>query len=210
MDRFFVISAFSFSVALSCRFPDASFHLCRANSGYLKSPSLPYSRLCVSSMITAYIIDKFAETHRISAFLLTVSALAVALMSFIDSLLQQYVLWCVVGAAAGLIEVAAPVFAFRAFTRDAAKKWFVLLMAAGSCKMLTPLVIQLSISLSGDYSYGLYIVSLPGLICAVLMLLLPTPRHDKLRGIKKSIDEVDSLRSAMSVRMVRFTLRMGE
>ena len=156
---------------------------------------------CVASILTAVVLDRCEESHRFSALIIVSVALAITSIAFFDGLPMQYVLWSVIGLSGGL-EVAAPVLVFRAFSNDESK-WFVLLMVAGVSKMAAPLVTQLSISLTGQYLYGMLVVALPGVLCGILMMVLPTPRHDHLRGIKKAIDDVNSLRSALSIQRVQ-------
>ena len=157
---------------------------------------------CAGSIITSFVVDVCVESHRFTGLTLFSAAVAIACLAFVDFLPMQYVLWSVIGFAKGLLEVIFPVFVFRAFRRDTESKWFALLMVAGVCKMATPLINQLSISLTGQFSYGMFAVALSGVLVGILMLLLPTPRHDKLRSIKKAIVKEESVRDALAVEAV--------
>ena len=157
---------------------------------------------CISSIITAIVVDKYVESHRFAALCCLAGSIAFSLVAFVDSLPIQYFLWCVIGTAGGLADVAAPVFAFRAFTNETEKKWLALNTAAGIARMTPPLINQLSISLTGEYLYFMFAMALAPVTLSVVLVLLPTPKHDELRGIEKALENADSLRSAKSIQMV--------
>eukprot|EP01084_Bolivina_argentea_P066532 121280_1 len=155
---------------------------------------------CLSSIIAAYIIDKYESSHKYSAFIFFISGISVALIAYINKVYIQYILWICIGSASGLIEVGIPVYSFRAFTGDnSAKIWFKLMSAYNLAKTVTPLIIQTSISMFSTFSYSSFIVAFVAYSGSMLLFVLETPKHDEYRAMKKQIAKTDTMRNAESV-----------
>eukprot|EP01084_Bolivina_argentea_P140368 246781_1 len=156
---------------------------------------------CAGSIVTAYIIDKFISTHHYVSLVFCVALVSVSLVPFITYIPIQYLLWISMGFTGGLIEVSLPVYAFRTFTDSAQTIWFVLLTCYGVAKTVTPLAIQLSITLFDTFAYALFLMSAAALCASIFLFILATPQHDKLRTMNKQIAQTGTHRSAESVLM---------
>eukprot|EP01084_Bolivina_argentea_P092867 167051_1 len=172
------------------------------NISEIKVSSIFLSRavtFCVSSIITAYIIDKFISTHKYAFIILIISAICLSWIPFVNDVYIQYILWISLGFASGLIEVAIPVYTFRAFVTNSQKMWFILLTCYGIGKSLIPLIIQFFIELFDTFSYSLFFISFTALTACIFLFILSTPTHDEFRAIEKEMAKTNTLRRAQSV-----------
>eukprot|EP01084_Bolivina_argentea_P151432 264301_1 len=141
----------------------------------------------VSSIICAYVLDSFNETHYFVAITILLSTISITLIPFIQIVSVMYILFIFIGFAIGTLLVAFPVYIFRQYPNQQTKMIYIVLTVYGICKTIIPLLIQLSISLYSSYQYALYIITIISLLTCILLLILSTPKHDTLRSIKKDI-----------------------
>merc|ERR1719361_1450959 len=142
-----------------------------------------------STFIAAFVIDKFRESHRYYGMVLILGAVATVMIPFTSIYAVQMCLWGMTGFVHGTIDTALPVYAYRGWDEGGAIKYVTFLAIKGATNTFTPLIIQFSVSVLGEYKYALFAIALNAVAAGVLALCLKTPQHDVLRSIKAAMQE---------------------
>merc|ERR1719361_305808 len=135
-----------------------------------------------STFIAAFVIDKFRESHRYYGIILILGAVATVMIPFTSIYAVQMFLWGMTGFVHGTIDTALPVYAYRGWDEGGAIKYVTFLAIKGATNTFTPLIIQFSMSILGEYKYALFAIACNAIIAGTLALCLKTPRHDALRS----------------------------
>eukprot|EP01084_Bolivina_argentea_P044035 81073_1 len=140
-----------------------------------------------SSFISGYIIDKYIETHRYATIMLCLDIITGCLIPFINNIPIMFVLFILSGFAFAAVDTCSAVWIFRVYPQNGGQMYFLFDTVRDVIGTITPLIFQLSISKTTQYSYPIFLFSFIGFIVMILLLFLPTPKHDKLRTIKRDI-----------------------
>eukprot|EP01084_Bolivina_argentea_P238845 401302_1 len=141
----------------------------------------------IAAIITAAMLDYVENSHIYCCIISIISAVTLAFIPFIKSLYLMFGAFGVVGYYIGAVFVSYPVYIFRLFPENQNRALFFCMVIYGISKTIMPLLIDVSLVWFGSYGFALWIVSFLLLIVSVLMLCLPTPKHDPLRSAKKTI-----------------------
>ena len=146
-----------------------------------------YIMLCRSisyvaaTFLTAFVLDRFRATHLYFGGLLIIGAICCCAIPFIQEYSAHFVMWSVLGMCSGTMDVSLPVYAYRRWPKKATNYYLALLVIYGIAKLVNPLLIQLSVQISGEYGFTLFMIAGIALSGSFIALCLDTPQHDKFR-----------------------------
>ena len=143
----------------------------------------------ISAVIYAIILDSCVKTHRIVALLLCLSATSIATVPWINDPIPMFIVFILIGISWGTINVCYPVYIYRAFPNSQQRMFYIAMTIYGISKTVLPLIIQLSVTMTGSYQYALYLISFVAMFTAIILLILPTPLHDANRTLKRDISK---------------------
>ena len=139
----------------------------------------------VSAILCAFVLDSYAETHRFVSLNLCLCALSITVVPWIHYPIPMFIMFIFIGISWGTINVCYPVYIYRAFPNSQQRMLYIAMTIYGISKTVLPLIIQLSITMTGSYRYALYLISSVAMFTALILLILPTPQHDDNRTLKK-------------------------
>eukprot|EP01084_Bolivina_argentea_P209867 357400_1 len=150
-----------------------------------------YSSMAISSacsaILSGIIIQKFKSTHKYLAVMVLLEVIALCVIPFNQHVYIAFILFIAVGAGYSAVDICASVFIFRAFPIDGQHKFFLTQTVLSICSTSMPLIIELSLNKTNEYYIPLIIVAFIGFIFVFMAVLIPTPRHDELRTIKRQV-----------------------
>ena len=163
--------------------------LCR-NIGYI-----------ASCLATAFVLDKFKETHKALAVCLIGAGISCSLIPFTTNYWMQCLLWAILGISTGTVDVTCPVYVFRKWRDNPTTKLSTFQFILSGVLLVTPLLIELSISLFDDYCWSMLLISVCPVLGAWILMKLPTPLHDAMRSIEAQMKSRRSSRDAKEVQV---------
>eukprot|EP01084_Bolivina_argentea_P254314 427522_1 len=141
----------------------------------------------ISAIICAFIIDSFHSTHYFVSLSIFFSCISITLIPYIKIVSIMYILFIFIGYTLGIIFVSFPVYIFRKYPQKQDKMMYIVMVIYGITKTAFPIIIQLSISLTSQYKYALFLITFISLLSSISLLMLSTPTHDNYRTVKQSI-----------------------
>ena len=141
----------------------------------------------ISGILCAFILDFYDQTHRFVALIIFCSGISIAVIPWILSSIPMFIIFVVIGSSVGTAFVSFPVYIFRAYPNSQNRMMYTAMAIYGISKTVLPLIVQLSITLTGSYQYALYLVTFLAMITVLFLLVLPTPKHDANRTLKRDI-----------------------
>ena len=131
----------------------------------------------VAALITAWVLDKFVNSHYYICIMSIITSVIISLMPQMKELWQMYCAFAVIGYAIGTIMSAYPVLTLRLYPNNN-RAWFGLLVIYGISKTTTPILLEASIQIfDGSYGPVLYFVSVLFIILSVILGCMQTPQH---------------------------------
>ena len=134
-----------------------------------------------STFLTAFVMDTFRATHRYLAVVLSFGAICCCVIPFIKEYSAHFVMWSVLGMCSGTIDVSLPVYVYRRWPTKGSNYYLVLLVIFRIAKLLTPLLIQVWVQISGGYGFALFLIAAVAVCGSSIAMCLDTPQHDKFR-----------------------------
>ena len=134
-----------------------------------------------STLLTAFVLDRFRATHRYYAVVLLLGAICCCAIPFIQEYSAHFAMWSVLGMCSATMDVAMPVYVYRRWPQKATNYFIVLLSTYGIAKLVNPLLIQVSVQMMGGYANTLFLIAAIAVSGSSLLLCLDTPQHDKFR-----------------------------
>ena len=153
--------------------------------------SIPFAMI-LSAFVSGYILDKFTESHKYLSILIIISSICLCLIPFIRNIPFMFIIFIFIGFGFAGNDTCGSVWIFRVYPDNGGQMFFIFQTILSVSSMLTPLIFQLSISQSGQYSYPLFGLAVIGVTYSILLIFLSTPKHDKLRTIKRKIKRIAS------------------
>ena len=145
----------------------------------------------IAALITAWVLDKFVNSHYYICIMSIITSAIISLMPKMKELWQMYCAFAVIGYAIGTIMSTYPVLTLRLYPNNN-RAWFGLLVIYGTSKTTTPILLEASIQIfDGSYGPVLYSVSVLFIILSVILSCMQTPRH-----ISSKINSVEHISSS--------------
>ena len=152
-----------------------------------------------SSVLSGAILDRLVETHRFLSVVTVCTVTALCLIPLIDDIPIMFILFVVIGAGNSANDTCGAVWIFRAWPQKGGLMFFALNTLTSGTMMLTPLLIQLSISETNGYRYPLWVIGGVAATYTVFIVFLETPKHDNLRSLKREVQKSISTESEPSI-----------
>eukprot|EP01084_Bolivina_argentea_P139305 245079_1 len=162
-----------------------------------------------ASIISGYITDKYIETHRYASFVLCLNTISLFLIPYTNNIIIMFIHFILIGIAYAAVDTCSAVWIFRLYPINGGQMYFFYDTIRDVIGTITPLIFELSISYSGKYSFPLFIFSFMSFIVTIVILFLPTPKHDKLRSIKREFVEKIKSKSLTADNTIELTAEIN-
>lgn len=144
----------------------------------------------ISAIISAYIIDNIKNSHKFISLSLILCSISICLIYYVINTWHMFIIFTFIGFGMGTCELCIPVLTFRLFPNKGPRMFLISTVIYGIAKLLSPVLIQLSIYFIGKYYIATYIISFNGILFSIIICFLDTPKHDNLRVIKNEITKM--------------------
>lgn len=152
-------------------------------SWIISSMSIGY---IISNIVCGYIADRIQEIHRVQSLVIGVCSLCVMAVPFITNITAMFLVFASIGIGWAANETHFTLFVFRLYPLEGTRMYFLVCIIVIIFSGITPIAVQFSLSLTGSYTIPFVAFGLIGLSHSVLILLLPTPKHDEHRSLKRT------------------------
>ena len=130
-------------------------------------------------LIAAWFVEKYEKIHWVMSLFCLTGSIVISLIYFVNNFAIMVILWILMAAVQYFLETVIIVLVFRAFNINGSILVAFYYFIGNISSSTVGLIFELFNS-NGNYSYGMYIFSLLGIISCILLCILSSPTKEEL------------------------------